>query len=362
MKILTGARYYSSTMIKKIFITFIVLSFFSFFSCQAEPKINVLLKKTAHISIYTQSAGLYETDAHKLNAPKYIKGPLVYVDNIPYRGDIKLLPVGGRLYVVNMIDIEDYIKGILYNEISNFWPIEAIKAQAIVARTYALYSIKQNKLANRSYDLDATDRSQVYTGRNAERYRLSKAVDETKGLILECPDGKILPAFYHACCGGMTESANALWNVDLPCLKPVQCPFCKSSPHFHWAYNISQMDITNKLRTSLGMGFNEYIISIIPLGYTTSGRIKGLKLTTDMGNEYTISGKDFRAKLGAKNIRSTNFSVALKNGEFAFDGKGWGHGVGMCQWGAYEMAKKGYDFKEILGYYYPSSKIVKRWQ
>ncbi len=336
----------------------LLLPLFVFFHIGNCEDIRVLIKKETRVSLYTSKDGYYEYSAQDIKSPVVVHGPIVYIDNMPYRGSVQVRPYKNRLLVINMLDVDDYIKGVLYNEISPFWPMEAIKAQAVVARTYALYIISRSKnVPGRFYDLDATDNSQVYTGRNAERYRLSKAVDETKSIIIKC-NGKILPAFYHACCGGKTEQASELWNINLPCLASVDCPFCKGSPHYTWMFKISQSEVAKKLRPKLGIGFNEYIISIKPVSYTVSGRVKKLKVMTDIGNEYYILGKEFRMTLGAKNIRSANFTAKLKNGVFVFTGKGWGHGVGMCQWGAYGMAKKGHDFKEILRYYYPSCEIV----
>ncbi len=277
----------------------------------------------------------------------------VAINGRKFRGNIQLIKKDNpSLLVVNQIALEDYIKGILYHEVSHYWPVEVLKAQAIICRTYALYQKQEN--SSKDYDLTSDIYSQVYGGRDAERYRTNKIVEETKGMILTYK-GRIFPAYYHATCAGHTEDAALLWNISLEPLKGVVCNFCKESPHFNWHQVSSQEEIKDALVRSGYAEFNR-IKDIIIDGRDDSGRIKGLKLVTDT-KEIIIPAKDFRNIIGPNVIKSTNFSVELADDDIIFEGIGWGHGVGMCQWGAYFMAKEGYDYKEILEYYYPGSRI-----
>ena len=256
-----------------------------------------------------------------------------------------------QLLVINHIELEDYIKGVLYNEASHYWPQEALKALAVACRTFALNQMQENK--DKDFDVTSDIYSQVYGGKASERYRTSEAVEETKDLMLTY-NGKIFPAYYHASCAGKTEDASILWNIDIAPLKGVNCGFCSDSPHYKWHAVLSSDEIREKLGNS---GHNiKNIKDIVILARDTSGRITNLKIVSDE-KEIEISAKDFRNILGPNIIRSTDFTTHAVSNDVVFEGLGWGHGVGMCQWGAYFMAKQGKTFEEILKYYYPGSNV-----
>ena len=268
-----------------------------------------------------------------------------------FRGDIQLIKNNMKLSVINHIDLEDYVKGISVRETSHYWPVDSLKAEVIVFRTFALYKMQENN--KKDFDLTSDVYSQVYGGRAAERYRINKTVDETRGLALTYK-GKTLPAFYHATCGGHTDDASLLWNIDTPPLKGVSCNFCQDSPHFKWHNVLSLKEVHDALlKGSLRI---ENIKDIVTLGRDKSERITDLKIAADK-KDIKISAKDFRNMLGPNVIKSTNFQVKVIGHDAVFEGFGWGHGVGLCQWGAYFMAKQGYTYKQILEYYYPGSEI-----
>jgi len=269
-----------------------------------------------------------------------------------FRGSIQFIKKdNGKILAINHVELEDYIKGILYHEVSHFWPMEALKAQAIVSRTYAVYQCEMNKL--RDFDVTSDIYSQVYGGRSSERYRTNKAVKYTTGLIITYQD-KPIPAYFHATCAGHTEDASILWNINLPPLKGVPCDFCKDSPHFEWHAVLSLNELEEKL---VNAGYKiKNIKNIIASGRDDSGRLRDLEFVSD-GSELKLSAKDFRNAIGPNIIRSTNFNVSVVESDAVFEGVGWGHGVGLCQWGAYFMSKKGYNYEQILQYYYPGTKI-----
>jgi len=279
-------------------------------------------------------------------------GESIVINGRRFKGEIQFIKKENlNLSVINYIYLEDYIKGILYHEVSHYWPDEALKAQAIVCRTYALYQMQENK--NKDYDVTSDVYSQVYGGQTSERYRTTKAVEQTKGLIL-IYQGKILPTYFHATCAGHTEDASRLWNIDLEPLKGVACLFCKDSPHFRWNYVLAQDKVREKLADA---GYNiEKIEDLRITDRDSSGRITTLKIINGK-EELEISAKNFREIIGPNIIRSTNFNVTVMDGDIIFQGLGWGHGVGLCQWGAYFMAKQGYKYEEILKHYYPGAKI-----
>jgi stage II sporulation protein D len=208
---------------------------------------------------------------------------------------------------------------------------------------------------NQRKDFDVTSDiySQVYGGKTSERYRTTQAVEATQGKIL-IYQGKVFPAYYHATCAGHTEDASLLWNINLPPLKGVVCNFCKDSPHYSWHFDISKNKLIEKLSPA---GFKiDSIEDAVILGRDISGRVTKLKISGNKKN-IEISAKDLRNILGPNLLRSTNFNVSVVGNDLVFQGLGWGHGVGLCQWGAYFMAKQGAKFAEILKYYYPGAEI-----
>jgi len=278
----------------------------------------------------------------------------IYVDGRRFRGDVDIIRRDNqKLMVINYIGLDDYLYGVLYHEVSHRWPLECLKAQAIAARTFALYQAKQN--SPQPYDLRSDIYSQVYGGRTSEKWSTTRAVNLTKGRVLACK-GDLLPAYYHATCGGHTEDAMNLWNTDLPPLKGVACDFCKNSPHYRWTKEVSMWELENDLK---GGGYKIGKISAVNLlSKNISGRVDKLEIKDDSGVAVVLTGKDFRQLIGPNNLRSTKFDVSIKRNNLIVNGFGWGHGVGMCQWGAYEMARKGKKCEEILQYYYPGAEIT----
>lgn len=283
---------------------------------------------------------------------KTIDPEAISVDSRKFRGSLILIKKNGLLACINKLPLEDYVKGILYNEASHYWPLEALKVQAIVSRTYVLSQLELNK--NNDFDVTADVYSQVYGGRFSERQRTNLAVEETKGLVLTYM-GKIFPTYFHATCGGHTEDAAELWNVNLIPLKGVVCPFCQESPHYSWHAVLSKKEVIDKLVKS---GFSISNIDNINISKrNTSGRVVELEFV-DTKKKLKVSAKELRQLLGVSLIKSTKFDARVVSGDIVFEGFGWGHGVGLCQWGAYFMAKQGKLYSEILKYYYPGSEII----
>ncbi len=278
----------------------------------------------------------------------------IYINGERLRGDVDIIRKDNlKLMVINNIGLEEYLYGVLYHEISHRWPIEVIKAQAIAARTYALYQKKQNKA--QPYDLRSDIYSQVYGGRASEKWATTKAVNLTKEMVIVF-NAALLPSYYHATCAGYTEDASNLWNVDLSPLKGVECNYCKKSPHYKWTKEIPLTTLESKLKEN-GYNVGE-VESVNVLSKNRSGRIDKLEIKDKSGVSVILIGKDFRQMFGPNEVRSTKFDIVIKRGQLILNGVGWGHGVGMCQWGAYGMAKKGKKKEEILQYYYPGIEIT----
>ncbi|MCR4336696.1 MAG: SpoIID/LytB domain-containing protein [Candidatus Omnitrophica bacterium] len=271
-----------------------------------------------------------------------------------YRGMLDFIKqTENKLLVVNRVEIEDYIRGVLFHEISDRWPMEAMKAQAVAARTYALYQIGQN--TSQEYDVSSDVYSQVYGGKSGERYRTNLATWRTSKEVL-IYQGKLLPAYYSSSCGGSTENVQELWgHQDLPPLRGRACLYCAKLPHYEWKQNFRLKDVQEELSRN---GYALELIEEIRVdSRNASGRVKELEVITRDGQHVMVSGKDFRRIIGPNKIKSNKYDIEMKGYYFDLIGKGWGHGVGMCQWGAYGMAQQRFHYRDILQYYYPGVEI-----
>jgi stage II sporulation protein D len=278
----------------------------------------------------------------------------VYVNNKPYRGIAELSILDKGILVVNQIALEEYLVGLINCEISSAWPIEAVKAQAIIARTYAL-NRKMSRLAS-PYHLESSVIDQVYDGCLIEDSRARRAVSETEGEVLTF-GGAIIQAFYHSSCGGRTEASENVWGSSLPYLKGVDCQYCMTSPTATtWECKLSLKDIEDRLRLA---GQKVSGLHDIKTGMVNSrGRLKQVALLTSKGG-ITVSGEQFRKAIGYGVIKSTRFTLKNANNEISFSGSGNGHGVGLCQWGSKQRALDGFGCGEILSYYYPGTELKK---
>jgi len=237
-----------------------------------------------------------------------------------YRGQIDIIRNAQRRFlVVNTLDIEDYVKGVLYHEVPHYWPMTAIKAQAVATRTYAIYQLSTR--VREEYDVTSDIYSQVYGGRSAERYRPNIAVKRTHGEVLTF-NGKILPAYFHSTCGGQTENVSQLWKHDLIPLEGVQCGFCKQSPHYRWKKNFRSKDIQDLLNAN---GYKVSLIKKIEVkDRTERGRVKTLKITMRDRRSVTISGVRFREIIGPNKLKSNYYDIDMKGYYFDANGRGWG--------------------------------------
>jgi len=272
-----------------------------------------------------------------------------------YRGFIDIIAKKNKkLLIVNTLDLEQYVRGVLAHEIKDRWPMQAMMAQAVAARTYALYQIKQSKKAD--FDLTNDIYSQVYGGRSAERYRTNIAVARTEGQILFY-NNNVLPAYFHSNSGGHTEDVSQLWDQDLPPLKGHPDPYSEGAANDHWKKNFRSKDVAEKL---LGHGIDVGLIQEINvLERNNSGRVKMLEFVSRDGKKTLVEGKKFREIIGPNELKSNLYDITMQGYYFDVLGKGWGHGVGMSQWGAYNMSRQHKNYREILEFYYPGAKLGK---
>ncbi len=279
---------------------------------------------------------------------------VIQVNGKGYRGLVEIRKKrNGLLLVVNELDIEEYLKGVVAAEIPPDWKFEALKAQAVASRTYAIY--QKRSAGSRPYHILATVDSQVYSGNGGERPQTVRAVRETRGIVVTYK-GEVIPAFYHSSCGGHTENAAELWGIDEPYLKGVDCECQEISKYGLWEKRVPLSQVVSALRKQ---GYRLHDIRALGLGaITPAGRVKEVSVTHE-GGTFMVPAEDLRAALGNTQIPSVFFELEISDGEAVFSGRGRGHGVGLCQWGAEEMALRGYDYKAILSHYYPGTKLTK---
>ena len=277
----------------------------------------------------------------------------VYINGKPYRGIAEISFNDRGLLAVNELPLEDYLVGLINCEISSAWPIEAIKAQAVIARTYAVN--RRESRRNALYHLESSVIDQVYNGCEIEDNRARRGVSETAGEVLTY-NGAVIQAFYHSNCGGKTEAAENVWGTSIPYLKGVDCQYCQVSPSTAWDQKLTLKEIEDKLRAA---GYKAAGLTDIRAGVRNNrGRLKNVVAVTQRG-EVAVPGDQFRKAVGYGVIKSTNFTVRVVNNDVLFSGLGNGHGVGLCQWGAKQRALEGFSYAEILSYYYPGTELKK---
>ncbi len=272
-----------------------------------------------------------------------------------YRGTLVVKPAAGdKVTIIDELDIDDYLKGVLPREAVVTWPDQSLRAQAVASRTYLASHL--NRHSDQGFDLCSDVHCQVFGGATKEHPRTNEAVDATRGQILTY-DGKPVTAYFSADCGGHTERVGAVWGLtDVPYLPSQRCDWDRSAPWFLWKNTFTNEYILASLKAkNLVKGTQLRSLSVTKK--STSRRAERMSVRTDAGL-YTMSGNDFRIALNPEKIRSTLFtSVERLKGGYVFAGKGWGHGIGMCQFGAKGLAEIGKDYREILSYYYPGTEL-----
>jgi len=279
------------------------------------------------------------------------RGDYLILNGKRYRGGLEIRKGDKGLYVINELDLEDYLKGVVPQEIDHRWDLEALMAQAIVARTYALYYMKENQ--GKEYHLDSSIMNQVYNGMDGERFRTTYAVMETEGIVLTY-EGKVIEAFYHKSCGGHTEDSRDVWAKDAPYLRGVEC----LEKGEVWERTIRLREIEEALKRD-GNPVGK-VLRVEIASTSNTGRVTYLRISVKNGasnGSLFIKGNDFRRLLGYTRVPSANFRIEDNGEEIKLYGKGAGHGVGFCQIGAKEMAGQGKDFREILRHYYTGIEI-----
>lgn len=347
---------------------------------------RVLIEENSpSISVYAKKFFLYDLERDKITEPTEIIGRItlkpgikmiaddrqtgwrkiklssrnspIWINGKSYQGDVIINQSSkSGLNAVNQLPLEKYVAGTLAGEMPSNWPLEALKAQAVTARTYAIYVTGERRSANNKakYDVRSTVEDQVFKGSPNINDKIRTAVESTSGETLYYHNKPIKTRF-HSTCGGETEISINVWG-EKDVSRSITDPYCKKSPHKNWTMNLNAGEIALQLERH---GFNPgNILSIETEKFEKSNRVAAVSIK---GSKQTVSlnGNDFRRFMGFGKIKSTIFDVFKNGPNFIFKGKGFGHGVGMCQWGAKGMAERGYSYKDILNFYYPGTELKK---
>lgn len=273
----------------------------------------------------------------------------IHTKNREYRGALRLDL--RTCSVVHSVDIEKYLVGLLQVEFNSRWPTSSIDAQVIAARSYAYSAYLKDPEALRGYHLESDERDQMYLGSGVEDVEGERSIHRTYGKILLDPDsGKPLKAFYHACCGGVSRLPQEVWGTQVSGYrKKSQCGGCQKAPSYRWQVVLQNMDF-----------------SYFPGFERAQGFLNGVRIWQFGGPQWSqvkdFSKAKFREIFRSKGVKSENFEIRKLDAQrYVVEGKGYGHGVGMCQWGAKQAGERGFSTDSILSAYYPDARLKRAW-
>ena len=291
----------------------------------------------------------------------FFTGPDMYVGAIKAPRYIEFYAKKTSFDVIAHIGLENYLKGVLPSEMPASWPMASLKAQAIASRSYTLAMIKQRSKGH--FNLESTVSDQVFDlSKHAAvsdiiKKKIYKAISETKGKVLLNKKSNIHKAYYHADCGGHTEEPGLVWNFTAK-NGTAKDPYCPSHRNSKWQTTFSHKKISKLLQDKLGVSNDDVFKNLLVLNKSPSGRAVNVKLQFS-NKERVITAQKMREILGYSKMKSTLFSFNNSKSGVTIKGKGNGHGVGLCQWGAKHWAGAGKSYTQILKHYYPTAKIHK---
>jgi stage II sporulation protein D len=262
---------------------------------------------------------------------------------------------GDKVDVVGVLPLDEYIAGVISSEMPINWPIETLKAQAVAARSYALSVMEER--ADKPYHLESSVLDQVFRHiadgdeSDPKLQKALKAVRDTSGIKLFSGNHDVLKAYYHADCGGHTTLAKNVWSGGVNSGVAVDNS-CPTNPKAHWTVKLTRAEIAQKLQIS-------DVTKITLDRANNETRVRGVRVAFNETEQKYITANEFRQALGFSELRSTLFDMKQQGDEFTFTGRGFGHGVGLCQWGSRAMGLKGQNFVQILKHYYPAARIAR---
>lgn len=315
-------------------------------------------KRTGWIAVKKRADGYLQLDDSwqvsgsaffKSNSPIAVKRS--ETNTRRYLGIIEVRPYAKGVTVINHVRTEAYLDGVLNAEISTNWPIEVVKAQSIISRTFALYQREQK--IDQPWHLKSNFHDQVYKGIDIADERGRFAITTTAGLVV-CHDGKLAQTFYHSNSGGTTEDPGNLWRTSLPYLTVKTVPYGESDPRYHWNAKFTAGEI-NQIVRKAGLRINS-IRDVVIASRNSSNRVNEIIIVGDTRQK--ITGNNFRKLAGYRRVKSLLFDISKQSDGYYVTGRGNGHGVGLSQWGAKEMAEAGYGYDAILSFFYTGIDIL----
>jgi len=316
---------------------------------------------------------------YEAQSPVRVESPsgFVRIEDRPFRSQVFFYAIkGGGCEAVNKLPIEKYLEGLVNSEFNSRWNRDAIDAQVVAARTYAYHELMEaKKRPAEHFDLESTTKDQVYEGAQKEDFLAAQSVSRTRGQILTTRSSvKPMKAYYHSTCGGETALPEEVWGKAEPGFeRKVACPYCKTSPAFSWEGVFSKKTLIERVLAGLKfpkfpfptIGKSEMEFTLTAFAKKGGRRIQEVLLSWNGGLhelKSRIPAQKFRLWVGPVELKSTNFEIFSLNGDsVVFRGRGYGHGVGMCQWGAKEMGSEGFNARKILSHYYPDAVVRRTW-
>lgn len=276
------------------------------------------------------------------------------LNGIAYDGDFCIIPYKDSYLCINQVELEDYITAVLKTESWPGWPLEVNKSLAIACRSYGAYKVLEAKRSGRPYHVKNSNAHQTYKGRHDVAV-LKTAVEQTKGIVLGF-EGKPILAMFDSCCGGVIPAHIDDFDfIKVPYLaRSYACTHCKESSLYSWqvSYDHTMLNqLLNHYKSEISWLHDVHILKKDKAGLVTEVKLKGPKKHT------IVSGKKLYSAL--KEVKSFHFDVQKKSGKIIFSGRGFGHHIGLCQWGARQMIRDGWDYKSILKFYYPGTYFMR---
>jgi stage II sporulation protein D (peptidoglycan lytic transglycosylase) len=279
--------------------------------------------------------------------------PALRLDGYRVGGRLRVAARRGRLLIVAGVPLETYVAAVVSREMPELFLPEALAAQAVASRTYAVAAARKPR--DPAYDVVGSVEDQVFEGIDNVAQVFRDAAEETRGLVV-LYRGELARTVFHSTCGGRTESAANAWGRDIPYLRSQICDDCSASPVYRWSYRMTDAD---GWRIARAMGISPGT----DLRFTVSGRTstgRATRVTVASGGVTRVAqAAEFRKAAGYMRVRSLLMEIAPEPGGWVITGRGYGHGVGMCQYGANGMAKAGYGYREILARYYPGTRLAR---
>jgi stage II sporulation protein D len=308
------------------------------------------------LRVVPSGPGLDVVGARRVDLPRLRiearRGPL-RLGTRDYIGTLEVWRQGDGLLVVNEVPMEEYVAGTVRGEASERWPGEALRALAVVARSYAVF--QQSRAAGKAFHVVATHQDQNFVGWAMEGTPAREAARMTAGQVLTW-QGRVFPTFYHSDSGGFTEAAQSVFSGDgVPPLDGVRDEFSMESPNYTWTMSLPLTVIGERLRRG-GLEVGQ-VTRLTVLERSPSFRVARLAVEHSRGTA-TLRGADFRRLIGYDALKSTLFVPVAQDAVVRFEGRGWGHGVGLSQFGAKGMADRGYAYPQILEHYYPGTALA----